>query len=130
MARRALLLVFLLSACGEDLGTAPTVTGVALSRTEVRRGIEFFVSAGVSDPDGDLEDARATFSLVSVEGDTELEASVVAWDVDRLRTEIDLVAGLLLLGFADVGPYDLTVDVEDAAHHRSTPVVVRLVVER
>lgn len=132
--KRAVIAVLAVSlfACGgeEPAGSAPVVAGLTLSRTEVRRGVEFFASAVVMDVDGDLDEAYATYELDSVDGDTSVQSSVYPWDTEPGATQIDITAGLMLQGFADLGVYELRMTVVDDANNRSPPARVRLVVEQ
>ncbi|MEQ8280206.1 MAG: hypothetical protein RMA76_01105 [Deltaproteobacteria bacterium] len=132
MRRWVFALLLSLCACGgeESAGSAPVVEGLTLSRTDVRRGVEFFASAVVMDVDGDLDEAYATFQLDSVDGDTSVESSVYPWDTEPGATQIDVTAGLTLFGNADLGVYELLMTVVDDAGHASRAARVRLVVEQ
>lgn len=127
-----LMFAFTMVGCGGETyeGSAPVIAGLTLSRTDVRRGVEFFASAAVMDVDGDLQDVVARFEMKSIEGDTVVKTSVLPWDVDEGATQIDVTAGLTLFGDADLGPYELVMTALDDDGHSSAPALVHLVVDQ
>ena len=127
MAATALLL---LVGCGADGMNAPELSGISLSRVEVRRFREFFATAKLTDADADLNGVKLEIVLESVEGDTKVDTTVGIYDQEPTAVSGDVTVGLTLSGDADLGPYELRITALDRTGLESTPAVARLTVEQ
>lgn len=122
--------LLLLAGCGADGLNPPELTGISLSRVEVRRFREFFATAKLTDPDADLNGVKLEIVLESVDGDTKVDTTVGVFDQDPMALSGDVTVGLTLSGDADLGAYELRMTAEDRTGLESTPAVARLTVEQ
>jgi hypothetical protein len=119
--RRVVLLLLLLSACGENV--PPTVETMRISNPRLQRGQQFYLTLiGVEDPDGDIFSGQVRVKTTSVDGSVELEDSISPSEPEREQTRGDLIVGVFLTGNIPVGGWKIEAVYEDAGGAQADPV--------
>jgi hypothetical protein len=121
----AIVMLFLLAACGND---RPSVSSVRLSQRSVSRGREFFATlVGVADPDGNVYAGKVKIRMKTKGTDQiDLEEEVLPFERHLDRPEGDLIIGLTLFGAIPVGDFSLEAQFEDEGGADADPVTVDL----